>query len=128
MNGGLTYAPQPANNNTSEPSVENGLKRATADSSPVQANGVDPINTNGGPLHIPAKRVGGHWTSPASVASNTTDRSSYSLIDSNGTNGGSSVTPTVDPLMAVSAATSPYSTSHYSCSVCMLVTITTLMF
>ena len=116
MNGGLTYAPQPANNNTSEPvSVENGLKRAASDSSPVQANGVDPINTNGGPLHIPAKRVGGHWTSPASVASNTTDRSSYSLIDSNGTNGGSSGTPAaVDPLMAVSAATSPYSTSHYS--------------
>ena len=120
MNGGLTYAPQPANNNTSDTSIENtnGLKGSghpTA-SSPIQTNGVDPINTNGGvpPLHIPAKRVGGHWTSPASVASNTTDRSSYSLIDSNGTNGGSSVTPTVDPLMAVSAATSPYSTSHYS--------------
>ena len=123
MNGGLTYAPQPANNN-SDTSVENindfktnGLKHSAVPrlSSPVEANGgVDPTNTNGGPLHIPAKRVGGHWTSPASVASNTTDRSSYSLIDSNGTNGGSSVTPTIDPLMAVSAATSPYSTSHYS--------------
>ena len=116
MNGGLTYAPQPANNNASDNSVENGtngLKSAAA-SSPVEANGIDAINTNGAPLHIPAKRVGGHWTSPASVASNATDRSSYSLIDSNGTNGGSSVTPAVDPLMAVSTATSPYSTSHYS--------------
>ena len=77
MNGGLTYAPQPANNNASDNSVENGtngLKSAAA-SSPVEANGIDAINTNGAPLHIPAKRVGGHWTSPASVASNTTDRS-----------------------------------------------------
>jgi hypothetical protein len=119
MNGGLTYAPQPANNNSDTNSVENtnGLKSAIPrlPHSPIEANGgVDPISTNGVPLHIPAKRVGGHWTSPASVASNTTDRSSYSLIDSNGTNGGSSVTPTIDPLMAVSAATSPYSTSHYS--------------
>ena len=101
MNGGLTYT-----NNNSD-SVENGLKAA---SSP-EANGVDPINTNGGPLHIPAKRLssGGHWTSPSSVASTTA--SSYSLIDSNHT---SVAPPSVDPLMAVSAAASPYPTSHYS--------------
>ena len=112
MNGGpLSYT-----NNNSDPSSvnENGLK-AQSPQSP-EANGVtDSVSLNNGnngvgPLHIPAKRVtGGHWTSPSSVASSTT-ASSYSLIDTHN----SSVAPTsVDPLMAVSAA-SPYPTSHYS--------------
>ena len=115
MNGGpLSYT-----NNNSDPSSvnENGLK-AQSPQSPEATNGVtDSLNQNGsngvGPLHIPAKRVtgGGHWTSPSSAASNSTTASSYStLIDNN-----SSVAPptSVDPLMAVSAA-SPYPTSHYS--------------
>ena len=119
MNGGpLSYT----NNNSADPSSavnENGLK-AQSPQSP-EANGVTDssvsLNGNGNngvghPLHIPAKRVvaGGHWTSPSSVASSTT-ASSYSLID---THNSSVALPTsVDPLMAVSAA-SPYPTSHYS--------------
>ena len=105
MNGGLTYT-----NNNSD-SIENGLKAA---SSP-EANGVDSLSngTNGGgPLHIPAKRLsGGNWTSPVSTSVASTTASSYPLIDSNNT---STVAPSVDPLMAVSAAASPYPTSHYS--------------
>ena len=91
MNGGLTYAPQPANNN-SDTSLENdfktnGLKHSAVPrlSSPVEANGgVDPTNTNGGPLHIPAKRVGGHWTSPASVASLPPSDSTHSRSEKEG--------------------------------------------
>lgn len=101
MNGGpLNY-----NNNSDEVSAAAaGLK---ASSSPVSQNGAGgPAEINGnsttasaGPLHIPAKRVGGHWTSPVSAST----ASPY--IDTNGSS--------TDPLMAVSAA-SPYPSSHYS--------------
>ena len=97
MNGGLNY-----NNN----SDDSGLK---ASSSPVPgSNGPSNGEINGnsaGPLHIPAKRVGGHWTSPTSATASTTP-----YID---TNGSSSNNTSADPLMAVSAA-SPYPSSHYS--------------
>lgn len=106
MNGGL-YS---ANNNTSAPS-EVDLK---ASNSPVETNGhtihqVDVINGNSGqtPIHIPAaKRLGGHWATPTSVASTTAP-----FID---TNGSSASTASLESSMAVSAATSPYSSSHYS--------------
>ena len=102
MNGGLTYAATPSNNNTDVDAASNGLK--TSNSPEVHENG---LSNGNGPLHIPAKRVsGGHWTSPAS-----TTASNYSLDNSDTT---SSTTTAVDPLMAVSAATSPYATSHYS--------------
>lgn len=100
MNGGLsTYT----NNNTTTTSdvnvleSTNGLK-AQAISPGVEAN----THTNGGVLHIPAKRpLGGHWQTASTTSASA---SSYSIIDSNGSS--------VDP-MAVSAA-SPYATSHYS--------------
>ena len=95
MNGGPTLN---YNNNSEAGSEVSGLKA----SSPVSQNGSGEINgnsTNSGPLHIPAKRVGGHWTSPVSAST----ASPY--IDTNGSG--------TDPLMAVSAA-SPYPSSHYS--------------
>ena len=101
MNGGpLNY-----NNNSDEVS---GLKAST---SPVssQTNGeINGNSTASGPLHIPAKRVGGHWTSPVSASAAST--SPY--IDTNGSGSANSANST-DPLMAVSAA-SPYPSSHYS--------------
>ena len=111
MNGGLTYATTPSNNNTSElDTVPNGLRLKTSHSpDPPVENG---LSNGNGPLHIPAKRVGGHWTSPHSVAS--TSASNYS-IDNNSDTPSSTATAGVDPLMAVSAvSTSPYATSHYS--------------
>ena len=103
MNGGLS-AYTTVNNNSDSAAVENGLKGSQAASPESHANGVDSLN-NGGPLHIPAKRLsGGHWTSPTSVAS-TTDSYNTSSVATG---------PSADPLMAVSAAASPYPTSHYS--------------
>lgn len=101
MNGGV----QTYNNNSESASVENGLKTASSPVLEPTSNGGDPV-TNGTPIHIPAKRVGGgHWTSPVSTTTAST-ASNYSLLDSNGSS-------STDPLMAVSAA-SPYPASHYS--------------